>query len=61
MRPASQSESIDTNSIIFRKGLLQRKPLPSKSVREDRSSNQVALEPIDVSIPGIITTNQAVN
>ena len=61
MRSVTQSESIDTNSIIFRKGLLRRKPLPSKSVQEDRPNNQVALEPSDVSILRIITTNQTDN
>ena len=61
MRSVTQPESIEPSKIIFRKGLLKRKPTSSSSVKEDRLNNQVALEPIDVSILRIITTNQTAN
>ena len=61
MRSVCHPESIEPSKIIFRKGLLKRKPTSSSSVKEDRVRNQVALEPIAVSILKSVTTNQTIN
>ena len=61
MRSVNQSESIESKSIIFRRGLLIRKPALSSSVQEDRVINVEALEPINVSTTRVTTNNLPVN